>query len=62
MKQRKTINMKTTPKLASSVLVGTLLSARMHDTGSATPTLANANQGCLAAVAQTTGNSEVWVL
>jgi len=54
--------MKTTPKLASSVLVGTLLSARMHDTGSATPTLANANQGCLAAVAQTTGNSEVWVL
>ena len=54
--------MKTTLKLASCVLLGTFLSACGEDTGSVTLPPNTAAQDCLAAVAQTTGNSEVQVL
>ena len=54
--------MNTTLKLASCVLFGTLLTACVEDTGSATSSPNPANQDCLAAVAQTTGNSQVRIL
>ena len=49
-------------KLSSGLLFGTLLTACVEDTGSATSSPNRANQDCLAAVAQTTGNSEVRIL
>jgi len=54
--------MNTTLKLASSVLLGTLLTACVEDTGSATSSPNRANQDCLAAVAQPTGNGEVRII
>ncbi|MDU9007040.1 hypothetical protein [Sedimentitalea todarodis] len=54
--------MKTALKLASGVLLGTLLSACMEDSGTTTSSPTPADQACLAAVAQTTGNSEVRLL
>jgi hypothetical protein len=62
MGKRKTINMNITLKIASSVLLGTLLTGCVEDTGSATSSPNRANQDCLAAVAQTTGNSQVRIL
>ncbi|WP_299356178.1 hypothetical protein [uncultured Shimia sp.] len=54
--------MNTTFKLASCVIFGTFLSACVEDTGSASSSPNRANQDCLAAVAETTGNSQVKVL
>ena len=54
--------MNTTLKLASCVIFGTLLSACVEDTGSATLSPAPADQACLNAVAQSTGNSQVRLL
>ena len=70
IKPRKGIDMKTTLKLASCVIFGTLLSACVEDTGSATlsPTPSAtlsptpADRACLNAVAQSTGNSQVRLL
>ena len=58
----KTMNTNIALKLASGLLFGSLLTACVEDTGSATPPPNRANQDCLAAVAQTTGNSEVRIL
>ncbi|AXI43155.1 hypothetical protein [Sulfitobacter sp. SK011] len=54
--------MNTTLKLASCVIFGTLLSACVEDTGSATSSPTPADQACLNAVAQSTGNSQVRLL
>ena len=54
--------MNTTLKLASCVIFGTLLSACVEDTGSATLSPTPADQACLNAVAQSTGNSQVRLL
>lgn len=54
--------MNTALKLASCVIVGAFLSACVEDTGSAMSTVTPADKACLAAVAQTTGNSEVRLL
>lgn len=54
--------MNTTLKLASCVIFGTLLSACVEDTGSATLSQTPADQACLNAVAQSTGNSQVQLL
>ena len=56
------MNTNITLKLASGLLFGSLLTACVEDTGSATSPPNRANQDCLAAVAQTTGNSEVRIL
>ncbi len=54
--------MNTTLKLASCVIFGTFLSACVEDTGSATLSQTPADQACLNAVAQSTGNSQVQLL
>lgn len=54
--------MNSTLKLVSFVLFGFLLSACVEDTGSATSSPTVADQACLSAVAQSTGNSEVRLL
>ena len=57
--------MNTTFKLASCVIFGTLLSACVEDTGSMTSATLSptpADQACLNAVAQSTGNSQVRLL
>ena len=54
--------MNTTLKLAFCVTLGTLLSACVEDSGSATLSPTPADQACLNAVARSTGNSEVRLL
>ena len=54
--------MNTAFKLVSCVIFCTFLSACVEDTGSATSSRTPADQACLTAVAQTTGNSEVRLL
>ena len=49
-------------KLVPILLPGLLLTACAEDTGSTSATPGRANQDCLAAVAQETGNSQVTVL
>lgn len=49
-------------KLVPGLLLGTLLTACVEDTGSTSSTPSRANQDCLTAVAQATGNSQVSVL
>lgn len=62
IKYRKVTNMKIAIKLAAGVMFGALLSACVEDTGAAISSPTPADQACLSAVAQTTGNSEVRVL
>ncbi|WP_261193824.1 MULTISPECIES: hypothetical protein [Rhodobacterales] len=62
MNHGKAINMNTTFRVVSGLLMGTLLTACVEDTGSTTSTPNRANQDCLTAVAQATGNSQVRVL
>jgi hypothetical protein len=62
MNHGKAINMNTTLKLVSGLLFGTLLTACVEDTGSSSSVPSRADQDCLTAVAQATGNSQVRVL
>lgn len=54
--------MNTALKLVPGLLLGTLLTACVEDTGSTSSSSSRANQDCLTAVAQATGNSQVRVL
>ena len=54
--------MNTALKLVPGMLLGTLLTACVEDTGSTSATPSRANQDCLTAVAQETGNGQVRVL
>lgn len=54
--------MNMTYKLVAGLLLGTLLTACVEDTGFTSSPPSRANQDCLTAVAQQTGNSQVRVL
>ncbi|AXI46640.1 hypothetical protein C1J03_11785 [Sulfitobacter sp. SK012] len=54
--------MNITLKLASGVILGTLLTACVEDTATVASTPSPADQACLAAVAETTGNTEVQLM
>jgi hypothetical protein len=59
---RKAYNVNKAQKLVPGLLLGTLLTACVEDSGSISATPSRANQDCLTAVAQATGNSQVRVL
>ena len=59
---RKAYNVNKALKLVPGLLLGTLLTACVEDTGSTSSYSSRANQDCLTAVAQETGNGQVRVL